>query len=74
MRRWIIYNLHTAKPIGDCLGYESRELAERVAQNYSTKNENWYVEIGVFQLVSTAKFAPKGELTRIEDPDPPESA
>jgi len=71
MRNWILYNLHNAQIVGERLGYESRDMAERVAQNYSTNQENWYADIGVFQLVSKVKFAPRGEITRLDEPAQP---
>ena len=68
MKKWLIFNMHEGKQIGERLGYEDRDIAERCAKNYSTLAGNWYAEIGVFELVSKAKFAPQGDLTRLDDP------
>lgn len=69
MRKFMLYSFHKCIYVGTHLGYETREQAELAAQNISTKSEFWYTEIGVYQLVSKAKFAPKGEITSVEPPD-----
>lgn len=73
MKKWVLFNMFEARQIGDRLGYENRELAEIAAKNYSTIQSNWYAEIGVFELVSKAKYAPQGELTRLDEGEAVES-
>lgn len=67
MRKFMLYSFHKCTYIGSHLGYETREEAEHVAQNLSTKTEFWYTEIGIYQLVSKAKFAPQGEITSVDE-------
>lgn len=74
MKKWIIYSLYQGKQVGSSRGFESRDEAERVAQSLSTMQEHWYTEIGVYQLVSKAKYSPKGELTKLDDDEPGETA
>lgn len=61
MRKFMLYSFHKCAYIGSHLGYETREEAERVAQNLSTKPEFWYTEIGIYQLVSKAKLLRKAK-------------
>lgn len=67
MHKWILYSTHNNEIVGQRRGYETRELAEIAAKSHSADRENWYASIGVFQMVSTARYAPKGEITRLDE-------